>query len=69
MAIELQTQILINLLSNAIKFTPSGGKVSVFAGLSDDNCMEITVVDTGIGMNSERLRKDMKDLIVLLGRV
>jgi signal transduction histidine kinase/CheY-like chemotaxis protein len=45
-------QILLNLLSNAIKFTPEGGKISVRAG-KNENLVEISVSDTGIGIAPE----------------
>jgi signal transduction histidine kinase len=47
-------QIVWNLLSNAIKFTPQGGRVEVLL----ENCSnyaQITVKDTGIGINSDFL--------------
>lgn len=47
--------IIRNIVSNAVKFTPRGGKVSVFAKHTNDNCVEICVQDTGIGMNGEML--------------
>ncbi len=43
-------QILINLLSNAIKFTPSGGSVSIAAKMDGNGQMQMSVVDTGIGI-------------------
>ena len=47
-------QVVWNLLSNAIKFTPKGGKVQIL--LSPVNSMiQITVTDTGQGMNPEFL--------------
>jgi PAS domain S-box-containing protein len=47
-------QIIWNLLSNAIKFTPQGGRVQV--GLQRINShVEITVNDTGIGINPDFL--------------
>ena len=59
-------QILVNLLSNAVKFTPSGGRIDVTCGLSDDSpgigmpgivprwCY-VRVADTGIGIPSDQL--------------
>jgi sensor histidine kinase regulating citrate/malate metabolism len=51
-------QILFNLLSNAIKFTPEHGSVSV--SLSEDTAneekVELTVRDTGIGIAKDNLR-------------
>jgi signal transduction histidine kinase len=45
-------QILFNLLSNAVKFTPSGGQVTLAASLVEDE-VEISVRDTGVGINAE----------------
>ncbi len=42
-------QVLTNLLSNAIKFTDSG-EVLLKACLTEDQCLEFTVIDTGIGI-------------------
>ena len=49
-------QIVLNLVSNAIKFTEAGGRVLVQtrAGMSD---VSIRVVDTGIGIPPEHLRR------------
>ncbi|MDA0835242.1 MAG: ATP-binding protein [Planctomycetota bacterium] len=46
-------QILNNLLSNAVKFTPEGGRIRVEAILSDDDLMELSVEDTGVGIPLE----------------
>lgn len=43
-------QIVTNLLSNAIKFTPEGGRVRVSSRLIEDNFVEFSVEDTGIGI-------------------
>lgn len=42
-------QILINLLSNAIKFTKEG-EVRVTAERRDENRLQVTVTDTGVGI-------------------
>ncbi len=51
-------EVLINLTSNAIKFTPEHGSVSV--SLSEDTAneekVELTVRDTGIGIAKDNLR-------------
>jgi signal transduction histidine kinase len=39
-----------NLVSNAIKFTPSGGKISILAEVTQDQTM-LTVSDSGIGLD------------------
>jgi len=62
-------QILYNLLSNAIKFTPDGGSISVIAKLEQSQDLnsdrfgntnpriKISVVDTGIGINTGNLER------------
>ena len=53
------TLFMINTLAdNARKFTPANGKVSIFADEHDDY-VEISVKDTGEGMNKETLEKVM----------
>jgi signal transduction histidine kinase len=47
-------QVLLNLLSNATKFTPRGGAVHVEAR-EQDSWLEISVVDTGIGIRDSDL--------------
>ena len=49
----LQT-VIRNLLSNAVKFTPKGGSVKITVSESN-GYLEISVEDTGIGMDSEML--------------
>lgn len=50
-------QILLNLLSNAIKFTMEGGRVTVKAGMLESGDIELTIVDTGIGMTEREMEK------------
>jgi len=46
----LQT-ILRNLISNALKFTHQGGQMTIIARSFGDKSVEISVIDTGIGMS------------------
>jgi len=50
-------QIFLNLLSNAIKFTPTGGRITLNAGLDERGGLLISVEDTGIGIEPEDLRR------------
>jgi len=47
-------QVMWNLLQNAVKFTPSGGRVETRVA-RQDSFVEITVVDTGVGIPVEFL--------------
>ncbi|NUO07070.1 MAG: ammonium transporter [Candidatus Brocadia sp.] len=49
-------QIMFNLLSNAVKFTPENGRVTINARLVDQY-VQITIIDTGIGIKSEDMDK------------
>ncbi|RZK99934.1 MAG: hypothetical protein EOP36_17560, partial [Rubrivivax sp.] len=57
-AIRLR-QILINLLSNAIKYNRPGGTVKVSVAMASlpgrDDCIRLTVEDTGLGMSPDQL--------------
>ncbi|NMM45897.1 PAS domain-containing sensor histidine kinase [Rhodospirillaceae bacterium KN72] len=51
-------QIGANLLSNAAKFTPVDGRIDVTARRDDaDNCIVVTIADSGIGIPKEDLRR------------
>ncbi len=52
------TQVLTNLIGNAIKFTPQGGAITVEAHHKKDaSCIEVSVADTGIGIDKQYLEK------------
>lgn len=54
---RLVKQVLLNLLSNAVKFTPSGGAITVAAGINEAGQFEVSVTDTGIGMDEMGIAK------------
>jgi signal transduction histidine kinase/HAMP domain-containing protein len=52
-------QVVLNLLSNAIKFTPAGGRIDVTLRRRGP-AAEISVRDTGIGMNQADIPKALE---------
>ncbi len=48
-------RVISNLFSNAIKFTPSGGEITIAAGLFDDGRVAIKISDSGIGISADLL--------------
>lgn len=48
-------QIITNLVSNAIKFTDTDGRVQLSATLADGNHLTISVTDTGIGIEQDKM--------------
>jgi len=52
----LQT-IFRNLVSNALKFTSNGGKVTLNARTTENNSVEISIEDSGIGMSPDLISK------------
>ncbi len=54
-------QILVNLLSNAVKFTPLNGRVILqIHANAPQNCIELMVKDTGIGISQADLARLFK---------
>ena len=53
------TTFISNLVSNAIKFTPQGGSITIKYLENKDN-IELHIIDTGIGMSSETIKKLFK---------
>ena len=47
------TQAIYNLVANSVKFTPRGGRITLRARPVGDDEVEITVRDTGIGIDEE----------------
>ena len=55
--LNMMGSIIRNLTSNAVKFTPRNGKVFLSAKVTEDQSIEISVKDSGIGMNKSILGK------------
>lgn len=53
---ELMQQVWINLLNNSLKFTPEGGRISL-SYQQVPGFLEISVSDTGVGMDPETKEK------------
>ena len=52
--------VLLNLLSNAVKFTDRDGKITVAVNEISNNFIEVSVSDTGIGINKSDADKLFK---------
>ncbi len=48
-------EVLAKLLDNACKFTPPEGKITIIAALNGNQMVEVTVADTGRGIEPNRL--------------
>ena len=49
-------KIITNILSNAFKFTPEGGRIEITINRAD-NYITVSVSDTGIGIQKEKMSK------------
>jgi DICT domain-containing protein/signal transduction histidine kinase len=54
---EWLVEVLVKLLDNACKFTDSEGKIAIAANNTDAQSIEVTVSDTGRGIEANRLEK------------
>ncbi len=52
---EWIVEVLSKLLDNACKFTEANGQVTISADLKDEQTVEVTVADTGRGIEADRL--------------
>jgi len=64
---DMLNTVLRNLLSNAVKFTRQGGKVIVMATEAENNMIEVSVTDNGIGM-PEALSEKLFNVAEKVGR-
>ncbi|MBN1622542.1 MAG: HAMP domain-containing histidine kinase [Endomicrobiales bacterium] len=48
-------QVFLNLINNAIHAMPKGGRLSIIVSITEQNIMEITFADTGIGIKKENV--------------
>jgi signal transduction histidine kinase len=56
---QMLTTVFRNLISNAIKFTYPGGSITITA-IEEPNDVNVSVIDTGMGMNMETVKKLFK---------
>jgi len=54
---DMVSTILRNLITNAIKFTPKEGRITTSAKEVENNFIQVSVSDTGIGIEPERIEK------------
>lgn len=54
---QMINTVLRNLLSNAIKFTPNGGKIQILATKTNDHSVQVSVVDSGVGISEENMKR------------
>jgi len=48
-----------------VKFTPSGGSITIAAGLRSEDVVEIRVIDTGIGIPQDKLETIFEPFVQL----
>jgi len=63
-------QMLVNLLSNSVKFTPDGGSIGLeVIGYIENEQVEFTIWDTGIGISQEQMSKLFQPFVQLDSRL
>ncbi|MCG8558949.1 MAG: hybrid sensor histidine kinase/response regulator [Hyphomicrobiales bacterium] len=60
---SLLARALGHLIDNAIKFSPAGGRVSVSAELTSNDCLICSVKDDGCGMTAEQVGDLLKPFV------
>ncbi|MGH7003602.1 MAG: PAS domain-containing sensor histidine kinase, partial [Alphaproteobacteria bacterium] len=58
-------QVLLNLVSNAVKFTPRHGTIAVSAAANAEGGLELSVTDTGIGIEPRDIPRVFEPFIQL----
>lgn len=58
---------LINVIANAVKFTPAGGGVAITCHSAENSDVIIRVIDTGIGIGEDDLRRIMLPFVQVGG--
>jgi len=53
---HMMNTVIRNILSNAIKYTPHKGRIEITVNTNNNHFIEITVKDTGIGMDETTLK-------------
>jgi len=62
-------KILIHLLNNAIKFTPEGGQVTLEIRSNEKDVVQISVIDTGIGIPEKEIDRLLQPFVQLDARL
>lgn len=57
---NMLNSIVRNLLSNAFKFTPQSGNITISCKMMDNNFIEVSVTDSGIGIPENIMQKLFK---------
>jgi signal transduction histidine kinase len=57
---KMVNTVLRNLLSNAVKFTKRDGKIIIRSKKTEDEMVEVSVQDTGVGMSEKDVKRLFK---------